>query len=65
MLEWHRALFDAYGSMIDDGYLVQNGIMKGESARKLAGGGFKKGIWVPMSFKALVLEIWCRNFSAL
>jgi asparagine synthase (glutamine-hydrolysing) len=62
--EWHRALFSAYGSLLDDGYLVQTNVVKPESSRDLALGPFTRNLVAPLSFKALVLEMWCRQFSA-
>ena len=58
---WHRALFSAYGSTLEDGYLVEAGILKLAGARHLAVGHFPDGVIVPLSFKALVLETWCRS----
>ncbi len=62
VLEWHDALFASYGDSLPDGYLVQCGILKQESGRLLAAGGFPpQTISAPLSFKALVLEQWCRQ----
>lgn len=61
--EWHAALFKAYGSQLDGGYLVQNGILTAEAGAVLATGLFPRGAIAPMSFKALVLEIWCRQMQ--
>lgn len=58
---WHRALFAEYGQLLIDGWLVQAGILKPDSARELSRGPFPLGVNVPLSFKALVLEVWCRN----
>lgn len=58
---WHRALFAQYGSMLGEGYLVQAGILRHKSARALASGPFPLGAVAPLSFKALVLEMWCRQ----
>ncbi len=62
---WHRALFAAHGKMLDNGYVVQAGILKPEVARYLAAGPFPEGVVTPLSFKALVLELWCRRFSCM
>lgn len=58
--DWHAALFDRYGAMLADGYLVAGGILSPKAARALAKGPFPAGAIAPLSFKALVLEIWCR-----
>jgi asparagine synthase (glutamine-hydrolysing) len=63
--EWHKALFCAYGESLNDGYLVQTGVLKPESGKQLAGGPFPRGAITPISFKALVLEQWCRRMSSL
>jgi asparagine synthase (glutamine-hydrolysing) len=60
---WHQALFSAYGSMLDDGYLVREGVLRQDSARTLSCGPFPRKAGCPISFKALVLEIWCRRIS--
>lgn len=59
---WFPALFSAYGAMLEDGYLVQARILKPESARNLAAGPVPVDAVTPLSFKALVLEAWCRKF---
>ena len=61
--DWHHALFAAYGSMLEDGYLVQAGVLRAQSAQELASGSFPAGAVAPLSFKALVLEMWCRKLS--
>jgi asparagine synthase (glutamine-hydrolysing) len=58
--EWHDALFARYGAMLADGHLVANGILNPKAARALAKGPFPAGAIAPLSFKALVLEMWCR-----
>jgi asparagine synthase (glutamine-hydrolysing) len=62
--EWHAALFEAHGDSLRDGYLVQNGVLKHECTDLLARGPFPAGLTSPLSFKALVLEQWCRRMSA-
>lgn len=61
--EWHKALFAAYGDQLDSGYLVQAGILSPASSRQLARGPFPANAVVPLSFKALVLEFWCRQMD--
>ncbi len=62
--EWHAGLFDAYGEDLRGGYLAQSGVLSHESAARLALGDFPAGLSSPLSFKALVLEQWCRRMSA-
>ena len=59
--EWHDALFAAYGSELDAGYLVESGALTPEAGRMLAAGPFPQNAVTPLSFKALVLEMWCRR----
>ena len=59
--DWYEALFAEYGSALEEGYLVQEGILRPERARDLASGPVPPGVVTPLSFKALVLEIWCRR----
>jgi len=58
---WYGALSAAYGPLLEDGYLVQTGVVKPESAEDLARGPAKAGVPAPLLFKALVLELWCRR----
>jgi asparagine synthase (glutamine-hydrolysing) len=60
---WHAALFAAYGRNLFDGWLVQNGILSPAAAARLAAGPFPKTVGVPLSFKALVLEMWARRME--
>jgi asparagine synthase (glutamine-hydrolysing) len=63
VMEWHNELFKAYGKYLDGGYLVESGILTEEAGAILATGVFPKGAIAPISFKALVLEIWCREMK--
>jgi asparagine synthase (glutamine-hydrolysing) len=63
--EWHDALFKAYGNSLIDGFLVEAEILKPESGRLLSKGEFPPEAVCPLSFKALVLEQWCRAISDL
>ena len=59
--QWHRALFDAHGEALRDGYLYQKGVLSSAGAKHLASGSFPSDVVTPLSFKALVLEHWCRQ----
>ncbi len=61
--EWHDALFAAYGDTLRDGYLTQAGVLSPAGAGRLAQGDFPAGATSPLSFKALVLEQWCRAMA--
>lgn len=64
LMEWHNALFKAYGHYLDGGYLVQSGVLTEQAGAELSAGPFPRGAVAPISFKALVLEIWCREMVA-
>ena len=62
---WNKALSEAYGDQLIDGYLVQSGVLSGDAAREqrrrlspLQWGGPDK-----LSDKSLVLESWGRGMS--
>ncbi len=63
--EWHGALFAAHGDTLRGGYLVQSGVLSPESAARLAHGPTEPDVTSPLSFKALVLEHWCRRMRAV
>jgi len=63
--EWHNALFAAYGDSLRDGYLVQSDVLSRESGLHLAKGEFPAEATSPLSFKALVLEQWCRQMQSI
>jgi len=62
--EWHAALFAAYGDQLRGGYLVEAGVLAPTAAEYLAAGPYPEGERVALSFKALVLEIWCRQMQS-
>src|ERR1044071_7647075 len=61
VMEWHRALFAEHGPSLRDGYLVQRDVLTTESAQTLSHGAFPSSAITPLSYKALVLEQWCRQ----
>jgi asparagine synthase (glutamine-hydrolysing) len=61
---WHRMLFARYGHLLQDGYLVKAGVLKPEKAAELVCGPYPDDVIVPISFKALVLEVWCLKMEA-
>lgn len=65
VIEWHNELFKVYGHYLDGGYLVQSGVLTKEAGVVLATGAFPSGAIAPISFKALVLEIWCREMKKI
>lgn len=65
VMEWHRALFAAHGESLRDGYLLQHSVLTEASAAHLSAGHFPTDNVTPISFKALVLEQWCRRMAGL
>jgi len=65
VMEWHRGLFAAHGASLRDGYLLQHGVLTEASARHLSNGPFPTDNVAPISFKALVLEQWCRRLAPM
>jgi len=63
--DWHAAIFAAHGHTLRDGYLKHSEVLSPASADRLADGPFPAGLTSPISFKALVLEHWCRRMSAV
>lgn len=62
--EWHQAVFSAHGAELEDGILVHSGVLSASAGRMLAKGPFPAGAGSPMSFKALTLELWCKQMAA-
>jgi len=61
--EWHKALFAAHGEKLSDGFLVEAGVLRPEHGLALSRGPYPPEAGAPMSFKALTLELWCRNLA--
>jgi asparagine synthase (glutamine-hydrolysing) len=61
--KWHEAIFAKYGESLNEGFLVQADILSRESSLHLAQGEFPGEAITPISFKALVLEHWCRQMQ--
>jgi asparagine synthase (glutamine-hydrolysing) len=61
--EWYRELFTAYGEDLIDGYLVQAGVLDGDSAKRLARGIEFPRTPMPLAFPAITLEIWSRQME--
>jgi asparagine synthase (glutamine-hydrolysing) len=62
---WHQVIFQAYGNRLLDGWLVNHGVLDVKAARVLASGPFSAKAGSSLSFKALVLEMWCREISRI
>jgi len=62
--QWYGALFDRFGADLIDGFLVGQGVLSSSAGRELAAGPIPPGSTMPIAFKALVLEQWCRAMLA-
>jgi asparagine synthase (glutamine-hydrolysing) len=63
--KWHEAIFAKYGDDLRDGFLVGAGVLTTEAVVHLAKGEFPGNVVCPLSFKALVLENWCRQMEKI
>lgn len=61
--EWNRALFGRYGKELAEGYLVGQGVLRPDAARRLSRGIMLPSVQIPLAFEALVLETWCRQMQ--
>lgn len=55
---WYHAILDTYGKTLDGGYLERSGILTKEAITAFIG----KTINIEMAYKAVLLELWCRDF---
>ena len=62
--EWHQVLFSVHGAELEDGFLVTEGILRPSSGRELAKGPYPPEAGAPVSFKALILELWSKELRA-
>lgn len=62
--EWHKTIFAAHGATLEDGFLVEAGVLRPSSARELSKGPYPAKAGAPLSFKALTLELWSRKLAA-
>jgi asparagine synthase (glutamine-hydrolysing) len=61
---WTRAIFAAHGHLLEDGVLVGLGILRPEAGRQLRQGHFPVTQTDPLCFTALMLEVWCRQWTS-
>ena len=59
--DWIENLFKKYGKNMKKGFLVQNGILSEKGSEILSKNTPYSGTIHSISFKALVLEYWCRQ----
>ncbi|MBL8962438.1 MAG: asparagine synthase (glutamine-hydrolyzing) [Phycisphaerae bacterium] len=61
---WMTPLTDAYRLSLEDGYLVNHGVLAPKAAAEMTNHRFRLPIWTEAIYKTLVLEFWCRGMSA-
>ena len=61
--EWYRNIFEHHGKKLIDGYLVGHSVLDGDQAIKMAAGCQSENSIMPIPFKVLVLELWCREMG--
>ncbi|MCG8545816.1 MAG: asparagine synthase (glutamine-hydrolyzing) [Alphaproteobacteria bacterium] len=59
--QWEARLRRAYGALLADGFLVQNGILTAPAAAQFAKERIENGVESTVARMALILEIWCRR----
>ncbi len=57
--QWLQGVRARYGHALEDGLLVQAGILKPEIARSMAYGSPRGGPMAMLAYSALTLEYWC------
>ncbi len=61
---WMSHLIDAYRLSLENGYLVEHGVLAPEAAAEMTNHRFRLPIWTEAIYKTLVLEFWCRGMAA-
>ena len=61
--EWHNTLLKTYGDSLRDGFLTAHGILNQAGAQELGTAQVSSDPLAPLSFRALVLEHWCRRMQ--
>ncbi len=61
--DWLRALRSRYGSLLEDGFLVQGGYFEPLAVKKMLSSSSRFSAWPGLFYKALVLESWVRDMA--
>jgi asparagine synthase (glutamine-hydrolysing) len=62
VFRWHREFFQRYGAQLVDGALVGAGIVRPQAAARAARSRQNRpGVYHPLTYKALILELWLRQ----
>lgn len=62
--EWHNTLLETYGESMKDGFLTSHDVLDEAGAQLLTTALMPFHELAPLSFRALVLEHWCRRMHA-
>ena len=63
VIRWQQRLRETYGEKLRNGYLVQQGILTPESAKRLSESSMDTQDLAVVSRIALVLELWCQRVA--
>jgi hypothetical protein len=61
--DWHNELLKTYGHSMIDGFLTNQGVLNHAGAQLLTTAKLPFNELAPLSFRALVLEHWCRGMN--
>lgn len=61
---WRSKVVAQYGHLLDEGYLVRNGILPRDVIDTLRRDNCHSSVVVSVAYKALCLEMWCQILSA-
>ncbi|HKV33000.1 MAG TPA: asparagine synthase (glutamine-hydrolyzing) [Pyrinomonadaceae bacterium] len=61
--EWHNTLLKTYGDSLRDGFLTAHEVLNHAGAQELGTAQVSSDPLAPLSFRALVLEHWCRRMQ--
>lgn len=61
---WMTHLIDAYRLSLENGYLVEHGVIAPQAAAEMTNHRFRLPIWTEAIYKTLVLEFWCRGMAS-
>lgn len=61
--DWHNELLKTYGHSMIDGFLTSQGVLNHAGAQLLTTAKLPFDELAPLSFRALVLEHWCRGMN--
>lgn len=61
---WYSGVYARYARLVEDGVLVSNGVLSGETGRRIARGATDGRRQHALDRDAVILELWCRQIEA-